>query len=66
MDNEKLKPCPFCGSEARFEKTVYKEVGIIRCINCRATRGRLTLESESIKVWNTRHQGERNGCLKGS
>lgn len=31
----KLKPCPFCGSEAEFESCITKV--LVRCLMCKAT-----------------------------
>lgn len=51
---QEIQNCPFCGGEARFDKTVYKEVGVIRCQSCRATNGIITQEHTAIKAWNSR------------
>lgn len=51
-----LKPCPFCGGEAKLNKMGYKEVGFVRCQKCRATNGIITQEHTAIKSWNTRPQ----------
>lgn len=34
MKNTKLKPCPFCGGEAKFQSYI-TEVAVL-CLNCRA------------------------------
>lgn len=54
--SQELKPlnCPFCNGEAKFDKTVYKEVGVIRCQKCRASNGIVTQEHTAIKAWNQR------------
>lgn len=52
--NEELLPCPFCGGEAKFDKTVYKEVGVVRCQKCRASNGIVTQEHTANRAWNTR------------
>lgn len=52
---EELKPCPFCGSEARFE--VDGERGWICCSNedCTAWDTEIfSTTDEAIKAWNTR------------
>lgn len=56
MNNEQKQNelCPFCGGKAYFDKTVYKEVGVIRCQQCRATNGIITQEHSAIKAWNNR------------
>lgn len=53
-DTPEIKPCPFCGGNAKFDKTVYKEVGVVRCQECRASNGIVTQEYTAIKAWNTR------------
>lgn len=56
----KLKPCPFCGGEAEFHKTIVpntKTIGMfVQCINCGArTRYVIDLGDEyTIKNWNRR------------
>lgn len=54
---EQLKPCPFCGGEARLDEGVFFNVGCgnyecsMYSINkVRAIRNR----DEAIKAWNTR------------
>ena len=51
---EELKPCPFCGGNAKltqWTKTIYS----ISCIKCDAHFYTYTKE-EAIKAWNTRHE----------
>ena len=45
IDNQRLKPCPFCGGEAQFEQTAHGPVDhssvrlqfVIRCKKCGAS-----------------------------
>ena len=68
-----LKPCPFCGGEA---KIYYSMSAIsIRCIQCFAvmgrenkticfTKGKLSFDNakEAINAWNTRTPQKKNKC----
>lgn len=54
-----LKPCPFCGGEARFgESPVYGTIRVT-CTNSKCSPMPRTLyytsEKEAAKAWNTRH-----------
>lgn len=60
--NEELKPCPFCGGEAKVINRHVKNNGyaVIGCSNgcCRirpTIPGRF-LFSEAIELWNTRYE----------
>ena len=55
-----LKPCPFCGGEARFARGFdYGEIGCIRWVYC-SKCGAMTrsdfhaTESDAAKAWNRR------------
>lgn len=53
---DELKPCPFCGGEAkpsgeRFENTI---LSWVYCTRCGAAGGYLHSEAEAIEAWNTR------------
>ena len=69
-----LKPCPFCGGEAEYKRTVIKTNGAwcdavnVRCTNCDARTGRVLYDArkhpngeEYIEVeqaWNRRAENE--------
>lgn len=55
-----LKPCPFCGEEAKLlDKTNYYETGgytyyFVRCNNCGAENGWNMQLEKAIEAWNRR------------
>lgn len=58
-DNAKrLKPCPFCGGEAKLDVHVFGKLGNtfgIRCTECQAqTRGFYDTADEATEAWNRR------------
>ena len=57
MSETKLKPCPFCGSEAHIEERKMVRIWYeVRCDNCDAGTGIWKTPDEAIKAWNTRSQ----------
>lgn len=49
-----LKPCPFCGGEARYNlANIVWRTGYVLCRGCRACSD-LKREAEAIEAWNTR------------
>lgn len=53
MEQESLKPCPFCGGEARTRKGVKTELWFMDCPNCCMDFCEQT-EDELIARWNAR------------
>lgn len=51
--NEQLKPCPFCGGEARIVKFINDEY-YVKCIYCCAKTDLYGSEFYAIKFWNRR------------
>lgn len=58
MNNEKLKPCPFCGGKAVMHKigTVYT----LECLDCGGSLFKNT-KTEVIAAWNRRVCVKQNG-----
>ena len=57
MPDDRLKPCPFCGSEAKMKSIVYPFMTLcwVRCENCNAeiNNPRNNVE-DAIEDWNRR------------
>lgn len=49
----KLKPCPFCGSDAKIIPIVSSHY-IIECTNCPANLSILSPKKRAIETWNRR------------
>ena len=67
MSDERLKPCPFCGGEARISadtEAVRDSEGrlwafTVVCDKCCATSGLTYSPKKAIEAWNTRKPMER-------
>lgn len=53
--NDELKPCPFCGGEARLERIPNRSF-IVRCPKCGAKTPYWSWSAAAIKTWNKRAQ----------
>ncbi len=59
--SEKLKPCPFCGSDDVHLYCVNDKGSLVECNNCCYSIDYCLLsEEETIKTWNTR-AGKKEG-----
>lgn len=58
MKDTELKPCPFCGSDAKLEQHYpYMQrriVSKICCTKCRANSGIWGMKNKAIEAWNRR------------
>lgn len=78
MTTEKLKPCPFCGSnniDTRFTTSTYVGKFMIICCTCQTTQSRqIRLEdadfenltdsmNKAIETWNTRFKADNKATL---
>lgn len=64
MSDQKLKPCPFCGGEARRRGDEYSEAVI--CDICRASSGWQGNFDNARRIWNTRTPDPRLEELAGA
>lgn len=51
---EELKPCPFCGGEARFVRGDVFNSHSVQCMKCHCFSPSLWTKEECTKEWNTR------------
>ena len=59
-DSEELKPCPFCGGEAKVLGTKYEGGDYyIVCEKCRVRVGSYSNPVEAIEAWNKRANSEK-------
>lgn len=52
--NDKLKPCPFCGGEAKFFEDKYYQIYSVTCTECDAGTNAYGIEQDAIDAWNRR------------
>lgn len=57
--NEELKPCPFCGGEAKLCKGWCELDNYVECSECDVRTKPENTKSGAIKVWNRRVADER-------
>ena len=51
-----LKPCPFCGGEAKWRKYEFLNVAsfYVECVDCDASSNRFDHLDEAVEAWNRR------------
>lgn len=61
MSDERLKPCPFCGGEAKVahEYTEEWKLEYVMCFRCGCSTPSAISEDTVIQIWNTRKPMER-------
>ena len=57
MSKIELKPCPFCGGEAKMIK-IGGATYFIQCNECHSTSGAFSTSEEAVEAWNKRAQHE--------
>ncbi len=55
----KLKPCPFCGGEAKIFRVGRHSLFCAYCVDCDTSGGHYFTEEDAIAAWNQR-DGERH------
>ena len=63
MDSEALKPCPFCGGEAKYYYYTPRDHNI-ECESCSNGTCLHETKAEAITAWNTRADDDRIEALK--
>ena len=54
--SDKLKPCPFCGGEAKFFEDKGYQIYSVTCTECDAGTNAYGIEQDAIDAWNSRVQ----------
>ena len=64
-NDQKLKPCPFCGGEAlKCVSFIAPNMHWVLCKNCHAAPDVHATEAKAIAAWNTRHTPDREAVAK--
>ena len=58
-EEDKLKPCPFCGKVPSVNQSAISELWHVMCDHCGASSTGKTTCAEAIEAWNRR---ESDGC----
>lgn len=60
---QELRPCPFCGYEAEYDKEHDQfggaEFDVIQCKNCATQTALWNSKENALIAWNTRHEASR-------
>ena len=64
MSNKELKPCPFCGGEAKIYEASEEDFRV-GCIRCHTWSDYYFTEDEAIKAWNRRNYPEKQDSSIG-
>lgn len=52
--SDKLKPCPFCGGEAKLFEDKDYQIYSVTCTECDAGTNAYGIEQDAIEAWNGR------------
>jgi Lar family restriction alleviation protein len=58
MENEVLKPCPYCGNTG-LTVNINHNCCFIQCDECGGRSGDTKTQASAIEIWNTRFDQER-------
>ena len=62
MNDTKLKPCPFCGSDAEIVRHCEGQITcyFASCKKCFSTSGCVVTKEDAVHVWNRRVEDKPN------
>lgn len=55
MKEIELKPCPFCGGEAKIKKNILNEDIYVECRSCYSRTDGFGIAEYAIEQWNKRY-----------
>ncbi|HJC89564.1 MAG TPA: Lar family restriction alleviation protein [Candidatus Mediterraneibacter excrementigallinarum] len=58
MSEIKLKPCPFCGGEAKLTGNPYAEMWVVECGICHALSDVCHTQEDAAEKWNRRESDD--------
>lgn len=61
MKEIELKPCPFCGGEAKIKKNILNEDIYVECRNCYSRTDGFGITEYAIEQWNRRYSEVSGG-----
>lgn len=61
--NEKLKPCPFCGSTDVRMRIINHKYGIF-CADCESCGPLAPMDWSAVEYWNRRRNGQQTGTMR--
>lgn len=58
---DRLKPCPFCGSDETYKTRLDDFTYVIQCLECGASGPYKLNTDEAEEAWNRRAEDKKNG-----